>query len=266
MEETMELGLRGKTAVVTGASKGIGLAIARALAAEGVALAIAARSGDVLERHARELTDAHGVPVEPYAADLGTAAGVSGLAGFARERLGPIDILVNNAGAIPAGTIDSLDEERWRAAYELKLWGYVRLSKALLPEMRARRTGTILNIIGNAGRQPSAGYIAGGLANAALMNFTKALALDAGRDNVRVNAINPGPIRTDRIRELAEQQAKARGVLVEEVEAAQGRSIPLGRVGEPEEVATVAVFLVSDAASYVHGAVVPVEGGLTAAP
>jgi NAD(P)-dependent dehydrogenase (short-subunit alcohol dehydrogenase family) len=187
----MDLGLRGRTAVVTGASKGIGLAIAEGLAAEGVHLAIAARGREALEQAARRLADTHGVRVEPFAADLSTEAGVAGLADFALATFEQIDILVNNAGAIPAGTITSLDDETWRRSYDLKLWGYIRLARALLPGMRARRRGAILNIIGNAGRQPSAGYIAGGPANAALMNFTKGLAAEAGPDGVRVNAINP---------------------------------------------------------------------------
>lgn len=259
----MELGLRGKRAVVTGASKGIGLAIARALAAEGVSLVINARGAELLERVAHELADAHSVSVEPFAADLAHADAVQGLATFASERLGGVDILVNNAGAIPAGTLATIDDELWRSAYDLKLWGYIRLSRALLPAMQTRRSGTVLNIIGNAGRQPSAGYIAGGPANAALMNFTKGLAAAVGPDGVRVNAINPGPIRTERMRAMAEQRAQASGEPLATVEAAQARGIPLGRVGTPEEVANVAVFLVSDAASYVHGAIIPVEGGGT---
>lgn len=259
----MELGLRGKTAVVTGGSKGIGLATARALAAEGVSLAIAARGREALERAAREIADAHGVQVEPYAVDLSDAGGVRGLGDFAVERLGRVDILVNNAGAIPAGTIDSLDDETWREAYELKLWGYIRLTRALLAGMRQRRSGAIVNIIGNAGRQPSAGYIAGGPANAALMNFTKGLAAAVGPEGIRVNAINPGPILTERLRAQAERRARDSGRDVAEVEAQQAHGIPLGRVGLPEEVASVAVFLASDAASFVHGAIIPVEGGAT---
>ena len=175
----MELGLRGKTAVVTGASKGIGLAVARALAAEGVDLAISARSAEVLQREAKRMADAHGIAVHPYPTDLSTAEGISGLAAFATERMGRVDILVNNAGAIPAGTIEGLDDETWHRAYDLKLWGYVRLAKALLPAMKERGSGVILNIIGNAGKKPSAGYIAGGIANAGLMNFTAGLAHDA---------------------------------------------------------------------------------------
>jgi len=225
---------------------------------------IAARSGDTLERVAREIADTHGVRTESLAVDLATADGVRRLAAFATERRGNVDILVNNAGAIPAGTIDSLDDETWRSAYDLKLWGYIRLTRDLLPAMRARRSGSVLNIIGNAGRQPSAAYIAGGPANAALMNLTKGLAADVGPDGVRVNAINPGPIRTDRMREMIEQESRARGVDRATAEASRSRGIPLGRVGTPEEVASVAVFLVSDAASYITGAIIPVEGGLTA--
>lgn len=210
------------------------------------------------------MAEEHGVLAEPYAADLATAEGVSGFVEFAMARLGHVDILVNNAGAIPAGTLSSLDEQTWRDAYELKLWGYIRLTRALLPQMLARRSGAIVNVLGNAGRQPSPGYIAGGPANAALMNFTKALSLGVGGDGVRVNAVNPGPIRTDRMRTMAAQAAAARGVAIAEVEARQGDGIPLGRVGTPEEVANVVVFLASEAASYVHGAIGPVEGGLTA--
>jgi 3-oxoacyl-[acyl-carrier protein] reductase len=259
----MELGLRGKTGVVTGASKGIGKAIARALAAEGVDLAICSRTHAEIERAAAEIADATGASVHPLAADLSRAEEIQRFAAFAQQRLGRVDILVNNAGAIPAGTIDSLDDETWRNAYELKLWGYIRLTRALLPGMRERGSGAIVNIIGNAGRQPSATYIAGGPANAALMNFTKALAAGEGRNGIRVNAINPGPIRTERYATLTATQARERGVSLEEVERDAGRSIPLGRVGLPEEVATVAVFLASDAASFVHGAIIPVEGGLT---
>jgi 3-oxoacyl-[acyl-carrier protein] reductase len=259
----MDLELRGKTAVVTGASKGIGRAIARALAAEGVDLAICSRTDADITRAAAEIADATGAAVHPLPADLSRSGEVQRFAAFAMERLGRVDILVNNAGAIPAGTIDSLDDDTWHAAYDLKLWGYVRLTKALLPQMRERRSGVILNIIGNAGRQPTAGYIAGGLANAGLMNFTKGLAAGEGPRGIRVNAINPGPIQTERYTTLAESRARENGTSVEEELRAAGRGLPLGRIGLPEEVATVAAFLVSDAASFVHGAIIPVEGGAT---
>jgi NAD(P)-dependent dehydrogenase (short-subunit alcohol dehydrogenase family) len=259
----MELGLRGKTAVVSGASKGIGRAITRALADEGVDLAICARTSTNIERAAAEIADATGCAVHPLAADLSRPDEVERFAAFATERLGPVDLLVNNAGAIPAATFESIDDETWRTAYDLKLWGYIRLTRALLPAMKERGSGAILNIIGNAGRQPSAGYIAGGPANAALMNFTKGLAADAGPYGIRVNAINPGPILTERLTALNAARARDQGVSVEEIERSAGRGIPLGRVGLPEEVAAAAVFLVSDAASYVNGVILPVEGGAT---
>jgi len=260
----MQLNLQGKTAVVTGASKGIGRAVAQALAEEGVTLVICARTPEEIERTAAAIADATGVAVYPLAADLSQAEEVARLAAFALERLGQVDILVNNAGAIPAGTLESVDDETWHRAYDLKLWGYIRLTKALVAGMRERGSGAIVNIIGNAGREPSPGYIAGGPANAALMNFTKGMAADAGRHGVRVNAINPGPIRTERLIALTETRARAAGISVAEAERESARRIPLGRIGLPEEVATVAVFLVSDAASFVNGAIIPVEGGATA--
>jgi NAD(P)-dependent dehydrogenase (short-subunit alcohol dehydrogenase family) len=256
--------LTGKTAVVTGASKGIGLACARALAAEGAQVLLAARSADLLAVAAAEIGREYGVRMESIAVDLATTDGVSRAAEFALERFGRVDVLVNNAGAIPAGSLSSLEEEAWRDSYELKLWGYIRITRALLPQMLERGRGSIVNVLGNAGRQPNPGYIAGGAANAALMNFTKALSLGTGSRGVRVNAVNPGPIRTDRSRAMAEQRARASGTPVETIEAGAANGVPLGRVGTPEEVANVVVFLASDAASYVHGAIVPVEGGLTA--
>ena len=260
----MELGLKGKTAVITGASKGIGYAVAKAFAQEGVDLAICSRTESDISRAAAEIADATGVTVHPLAADLSQLAEVERFAAFALERLGRVDILVNNAGAIPAASIDNIDDETWHQAYDLKLWGYIRLTKALLPQMRERGSGNILNIIGNAGRQPQATYIAGGPANAALMNFTKGLSLDVGRHGIRVNAINPGPVATERWNRQQAIHAREHGLTLDEQMRQSARHIPLGRIAESEEVATVAVFLASDAASFVHGAIIPVEGGATA--
>jgi NAD(P)-dependent dehydrogenase (short-subunit alcohol dehydrogenase family) len=261
----MELGLRGKRAVVTGASKGIGLAIARGLAAEGVDLVLCARSGDLLTAAAEELSAGYEVGVHTLAADLSTVEGVAELAAFGPANLGQVDILVNNAGAIPAGTVETLGDEEWRRAYDLKLWGYVRLVRAFLPAMKERRSGVIVNIIGNAGKRPSAGYIAGGIANAGLMNFTAGLAQDAGPHGVRVVGINPGLTRTERMTTQQERRARDSGVPVEQLTANLGKDIPLRRVGEVDEVADLAVFLASERASFITGCVIPIEGGATAA-
>lgn len=259
----MDLELRGKRAVVTGASKGIGLATAQALAAEGASLAICSRTEVDITRAAAEIAERYEVPVHPLPIDLSTLEGVQRFSAFAMRELGGVDILVNNAGAIPRGTIDTLDEETWQQAYALKFWGFIRLARELLPQMRERGDGVILNIIGNAGRDPHADYIAGGPANAGLMNFTKSLALDAARYGIRVLAINPGAIRTPRMNARYEREAQNGGISFEEVERRSAASIPLRRVGEANEIADVATFLVSPRASYMTGTVVAVEGGAT---
>jgi 3-oxoacyl-[acyl-carrier protein] reductase len=259
----MDLELQGKRAVVTGASKGIGLAIARVLAAEGASVAICSRTDVDIQRAAEEIADSSGVPAHALAVDLSSQAGVDEFAAFAMDRLGGVDILVNNAGAIPRGKIDTLDEQLWQDSYALKFWGFIRLSRALLPQMRGRHEGVILNIIGNAGRQPAEDYIAGGAANAALMNLTKTLAYDCARDGIRVVAINPGNTRTPRMEARHAQRAKTLGVDLAEVERLAGEEIPLGRVGEASEIADVAAFLVSARASFITGSVIPVEGGAT---
>lgn len=257
----MDLELRGLRAVITGASKGIGLAIARSLAAEGVNLLLAARSDAALTAIREELSARHSVAVDTVPCDLATAAGVGRLSAVIREQAQPMDILINNAGATLGGSLTTLDVEEWRASYELKLWGYLLLTREVLPLMYEQGAGVILNIIGNGGDQPSPAYIAGGIVNAGLMNFTRALADEAGPRGVRVVAINPGPIRTERVRALTAHLANTRGLSRQEAERSVTRSIPLGRIGEPEDVASVATFLVSRRASYITGATIPVTGG-----
>lgn len=257
----MNLELRGLHAVITGASKGIGLAIARSLAAEGVNLLLAARSKEALTATGEELSVCHGVAVNTVACDLASDAGVATLCAVIREQAQPVDILVNNAGATLGGSLTFLDVKKWRASYELKLWGYILLTREVLPIMYKQGTGVVLNIIGNGGEQPSPTYIAGGIVNAGLMNFTCALADEAGPRGVRVVAINPGPIRTERVHALTTHLANERGISREAAERSVTRHIPLGRIGEPEEVASVATFLVSRRAGYITGAIIPVTGG-----
>jgi 3-oxoacyl-[acyl-carrier protein] reductase len=257
----VDLELRRRRAVVTGASKGIGRAVAERLANEGASLAICSRTESDIKQAAAEIAERHEVPVHAVAVDLSTLEGVEQFVQFALRELGGVDILVNNAGAIPRGTIDTLDEETWQQAYALKFWGFIRMARALLPQMRERHDGVILNIIGAAGRDPHLDYVAGGPANAGLMNFTKSLALDAARDGVRVLAINPGAIRTPRMNSRYERVARDSGISFEDVERQSAAAIPLGRVGEANEIADVAAFLVSPRASYMTGTIVAVEGG-----
>ncbi|WP_448507628.1 SDR family oxidoreductase [Immundisolibacter sp.] len=258
----MELALRGKIALVTGASEGIGRATAQALAAEGVQLTLCARREAPLRALALELEQKFGIAALAVPADLSTETGSAELVAAHTDRFGALDILVNNAGSIRAGSLLSKTEQEWQEDFALKFWGYVRLTRAVWPLLVARGGGRVLNIIGSAGRQPSAGYLAGGAANAGLMNLTKALGDEGAPHGILVNAINPGPVRTARWQSLMQRQAAERGITVAALEAEQLAHVPLRRGAEPEEIATAAVFLCSAAASYITGTTLQVDGGL----
>jgi 3-oxoacyl-[acyl-carrier protein] reductase len=257
----MELGLKGKVAIVTGASKGIGKAVAEELASEGVNLAICARGRVLLEEVAMAIHQQTDVQVFPVATDLSTIAGVQAFVQEVLQHYRTVDILVNNAGAIRAGSLLAKPDEDWQVDWDLKVFGYIRMTRALFPVMQAKGGGRIINIIGTAGRQPNAGYLAGGGANAALMNMTKALADEGAPHNILVNAINPGPIRTERWDTLMVRMAAERDQTPQEVEATWLQDNPLRRPGEPHEVAALAAFLASERASYINGVIVPVDGG-----
>ena len=258
----MELALRGKIAIITGASEGIGRATARALAAEGVQLTVCARRAEPLHALARELEQTHGVAVVAVPVDLSSEAGIAELTAAHEARFGALDILINNAGSIRAGSLLSKPEAQWHEDFALKFWGYVRLTRAVWPLLVARGNARVLNVIGSAGRQPSAGYIAGGAANAGLMNLTKALGDEGAPHGILVNAINPGPVRTARWQSLMQRQAAERGIGVTALEAEQLAHVPLRRAAEPEEIAAAAVFFCSAAASYITGTTLQVDGGL----
>ena len=253
----MDLRLEGKHVLVTGASKGIGLAAARAFAAEGCNLHLAARSGEALEAARDELTRAHGVSVDVHPTDLGRTANVVDLG----RRCASVDILVNNAGEIPSGPIESLSEDDWRRGYDLKLFGYITLTREIYAAMKARGSGAIINDIGNSGENWDANYIAGAAGNASLMAFTRALggvSLDHG---VRVVGVNPGPVATDRMVKMMKRRAadwygdESRW---EELHA----KYPGKRPATPEEVADLMVFLASPRAGYITGTIVTIDGGI----
>jgi len=261
----MDFGIAGRCALVTGGSLGIGRACAEHLAAEGVDVAIVARDGTRAAAVAGEIARERQAKVVAVAADLATADGPGRAVAEATEALGRIDILINNAGSAPIGRLQDLDDATWQACFDLKLMGYVRCARAVIPDMRARRWGRIVNIIGRGGHHPTARYLAGGAINAALLNITQALAEDCGPDNVLVNGINPGATATTRWQTLVAQKARLANRTIAEIEAESATQIPLGRVGRPSDAAALATFLCSEPASFINGALMEVDGGASRA-
>jgi NAD(P)-dependent dehydrogenase (short-subunit alcohol dehydrogenase family) len=252
----MDLGLAGKTALVTGASKGIGLAVAHALAAEGCSLHIAARTELDLAAARDDINAKYGAQVTVHAGSLADSAAACALA----ETCKNVDILVNNAGAIPAGDIEMVDETIWREAWDLKVFGYINISRVIYPAMCKRGSGVIVNVLGNAAVRPSPNYVAGAAGNSSLVGFTKALARESYDHGVRVVGINPGPIETERLVTL--QKVHAQKQFGDESRWRELMSDgPGGRVGTSEECANVVAFLASDKASWVNGVVFSVDGG-----
>ena len=259
----MELRLRGKTAVVTGGSLGIGRAIARELAAEGVSVAIVARDVARLDAAAVEIARETNARVVPVAADLVDAAQLERAIGEAQAALGPIDILVNNAGATPMGRIGDTPDEVWMKSINLKLMGYMRCARLLPPAMRAKKWGRVINVIGRSGHQPRANYIVGSAVNASLLSFTLALAAECAPDNVLVTGVNPGPIATPRWDTVVAQGAAIAGRDAGAENAAAIATVGLGRVGTAEECAGLVAFLCSDRAGFIAGTNIDVDGAGT---
>lgn len=255
----MDMRLAGRTVLITGASKGIGLAAARAFAAEGCHLHLTARSADALADAKATLEQSHRIRVTIHPLDLGISEDLHALAAKCTDT----DILINNAGEIPSGPLESLDEAIWRKSYDVKLFGYMLLARALYPHMKQRGSGVIINDIGNSGENWDANYIAGSTANAALMAFTKALggvSLDFG---VRVVGINPGPVETERMIKINKRRSIDLYGDESKWESMRER-FPGGRPASPQEVADLMVFLASPRAGYISGSIVTIDGGIAA--
>jgi 3-oxoacyl-[acyl-carrier protein] reductase len=257
----MDLRMNGKTALVTGASEGIGKAIACALAREGVDVAICARRKDKLEEAVAGIARATNRKIVAIAADLTKPADAENFVKQAHAALGRIDILVNNAGASPGGTMEYLTEEHWAQSLQLKFMGYVRCIKHVLPIMQAQQRGRVVNLIGNDGIKHSYWEIAPGAANAAGQNLTISLAGQYGKDNISFVAVNPGPVRTERWAGLVDAMARDMKIPREEADTLAPRSIPLGRIAECDEVANLVTYLASDLAHFVNGTMIEIDGG-----
>jgi len=255
----MDLNLAGRRVLITGASKGIGAATAAAFAEEGCHVRLAARSADALAELAGRLSRGHNIEATAHPADLRNGDDIRRLADEASD----VDILVNNAGDIPGGALSAIDEATWRHAWELKVFGYINLTRIFYERMKARRSGVILNVIGAAGERFDANYITGATGNAALMTFTRALGGRSLDDGVRVVGINPGPVETDRIVALMKTRAAAQFGDESRYPELMAR-YPLGRAASPREIADLMLFLASDRSAYTTGVVFTVDGGLSA--
>jgi 3-oxoacyl-[acyl-carrier protein] reductase len=252
----MDLGLRGKKALITGASKGIGRACAEVLAEEGCDVALVSRTAADLEKARDEIAGKYNVGVRVFPLDLGDSRNVDKVAAECAD----IDILVNNAGAIPGGNLDAITEDRWRAAWDLKVFGYINMTRRFYAQMREKKSGVIINVLGAAGENPDFNYIAGSSGNASLMAFTRAMGGTAPRDNLRVVGINPGPVMTERLITLT--KTRARDVLGDESrweELMKGHAF--GRAAKPEEIAWMVAFIASDKSGYTTGNIITIDGG-----
>lgn len=251
----MDLGVAGKTALITGASKGIGRGVADSLAAEGCHLRLAARSEEMLEQAASDLRDRHGVTVKIHACDITEPGTIEQLA-----EAGIPDILVNNAGAIPAGDIEAMTEERWRDAWELKVFGYINMTRRFYSAMKDRGHGVICNVTGLAADKFDYNYVTGTAGNASLNAFTKAVGGVSLEFGVRVFAVSPGPVQTERLIGLLKTRAAQDGGSEDNWQSYMS-GMPMQRAATVPEVADTVAFLVSERCGYFSGQVVTVDGG-----
>ncbi|MBN3807634.1 SDR family oxidoreductase [Paraburkholderia sp. Ac-20347] len=260
----MDLSLSGKTAIVTGANRGIGLGVARELAREGMRVALVARDAELLAQVAHDLQQRFDRDVLTIACDLREREAAASVVERAVSYFGQLDLVVNSAGATKRGDFFSLTDDDWQDGLELKLHGYVRMTRAAWPHL-ARREGAIVNVVGVGAWTGIGEFTVGGVVNAGLMNFTKAMADLGKRDGVRVCAVNPGRIRTERLERNIERIAGAHGIAPEDASARLLAECGINRFGEPEEIGRAVAFLASPAASFAQGTLFDIDGGETRA-
>jgi 3-oxoacyl-[acyl-carrier protein] reductase len=257
----VDLGLRGKVALVAASSKGLGRAIAEELAAEGVSLVMCARGKDALDQTAASIREKSDVKVVAIAADVSSSADASRVASTALAEFARVDILVTNSGGPPSGSFESFSAESWDAATRLLLTSAVELTRAVLPGMKERRWGRILNVTSIAAKQPIEGLMLSNSLRAAVIGFARTLANEVAPFGITVNNLLPGFTRTDRVTQLAQAAAQKSGGSDGGIVAKWEKEIPMGRLGEPREFAALAAFLASERASYITGSSIAVDGG-----
>ncbi len=258
----MNFGLKGKVAMVGGESKGLGFGVARALASEGALVSIASRDRRAVDEAARRIEEDAGSPVLAVAADLSSADAITAWHAATIDRFGGVDLLFTNTGGPPAGPALEFDDEAWRKGFELIVLSVLRLVRLVVPSMKARGGGSILMSTSSSVKEPIANLAISNVLRASVAGLAKTLANELASSGIRVNQLIPGRIDTDRVRQLDEINAKRLGIAVEEQQKRASASIPLGRYGTVDEFGRMGAFLLSDAASYITGASVQVDGGL----
>jgi 3-oxoacyl-[acyl-carrier protein] reductase len=261
-ERGMDLGLTGKVAIVAASSKGIGKATAAGFAAEGARVTMLARNENELRNAAEEIRDTYRADVLPVPADVTSYDDIRRVVGRTVERWGAVNILLNNAGGPPAGGFDDVDDAGWQAAFELTLLSVVRMVREVRPHMRRAGGGAIINLQSTSVKIPLDNLILSNSIRSGVIGLAKTLSKELANDGIRVNSVLPGAILTDRLRSIMGGQAQKLGKDFEELRRAREANIPLGHLGEPEDVANMIVFLASDRARYVTGVTVQVDGGL----